>query len=93
MSMALALQGLGRVAESRAALQELEQKDGHGWAFQIAQVQAFGGEADEAFLWLDRALGQRDMGAALEVKGDPLLRKIRGDPRYAALLARMNLPP
>jgi len=93
VSMALALQGLGRVAESRAALQELEQKEGHGWAFQIAQVHAFAGEADEAFLWLDRALVQRDMGAALEVKGDPLLRQIRGDPRYAALLARMNLPP
>jgi len=93
MSMALALQGLGRVAESRAALQELEQKEGHGWAFQIAQVHAFAGETDEAFLWLDRALVQRDMGAALEVKGDPLLRQIRGDPRYAALLARMNLPP
>jgi len=93
MSVALALQGLGRVDESRATLQELEQKEGHGWAFQIAQVHAFRGEADEAFLWLDRALGQRDMGAALELKGDPLLRRIRGDPRYATLLARMNLPP
>ena len=93
MSTALALQELGRVAESRAALQELEQKEGHGWAFQIAQVHAFAGEADEAFLWLDRALEQRDMGAALELKGDPLLRRIRGDPRYAALLARMSLPP
>jgi eukaryotic-like serine/threonine-protein kinase len=93
MSMALAYHELGRLAESRAALQELEQKEGHGWAFQIAQVHAFAGEADEAFLWLDRALEQRDMGAALEVKGDPLLRRIRGDPRYAALLARMGLPP
>ena len=45
MGMALALQGLGRVAESRAALQELEQKEGHGWAFQIAQVHAFAGRA------------------------------------------------
>jgi hypothetical protein len=93
MSVALAYQELGRFAESRAALQELEQKEGHGWAFQIAQVHAFAGETDEAFLWLDRALEQRDMGAALEMKGDPLLRKIRGDPRYALLLARMSLPP
>jgi hypothetical protein len=26
------------------------------------------------------------------VKLDPLLRRIRGDPRYPALLMRMNLP-
>jgi hypothetical protein len=26
------------------------------------------------------------------IKTDPLLRKIRGDPRYAALLRKLNLP-
>ena len=93
MSLSLAYHGLGREAESRAALEELERTHGHGWAFQIAQVHAFRGEVDAAFLWLDRALEQRDLGLALEAKGDPLLQKIRGDPRFPILLARMNLPP
>ena len=43
--------------------------------------------------WLERAFEHRDSGLALEVKGDPLLRSVHKDPRYAALLARMNLPP
>jgi tetratricopeptide (TPR) repeat protein len=93
MSVSLAFHGLGREAESRAALEELERTHGHGWAFQIAQVHAFRGETDDAFLWLDRALEQRDLGLALEAKGDPLMRSVRGDPRFASLLARLNLPP
>jgi eukaryotic-like serine/threonine-protein kinase len=92
MSLSLAYHGLGREADSQAALQELERTEAHGWAFQIAQVHAFRGETDEAFRWLDRALEQRDLGLALEAKGDPLMQKIRGDPRFATLLARLNLP-
>ena len=34
---------------------------------------------------------QRD-GGLVNVKVDPLLRKLHGDPRYAALLKKMNLP-
>ena len=93
MGLSLALHDLGRDAESRQALEELERTEGHGWAFQIGEIHAYRGETDLAFLWLDRALEQRDSGLALEVKGDPLLRKIRGEPRLATLLARMNLPP
>jgi eukaryotic-like serine/threonine-protein kinase len=93
MSLSLAYHGLGRDADSQAALQELERTEAHGWAFQIAQVHAFRGETNEAFLWLDRALEQRDLGLTLEVKGDPLLQKIRGDPRFGTLLTRLNLPP
>jgi tetratricopeptide (TPR) repeat protein len=91
-SRAVALQALGRGAESRAALDELERTEGHGFAFQIAQVHAYRGEVDEAFTWLDRALVQRDMGLPLEAKGDPLLQPIRGDPRYGRLLALLKLP-
>jgi hypothetical protein len=41
---------------------------------------------------LDRAYVQRDAGLRA-VKFSPLLRGLRGDPRYAAMLAKMNLPP
>ncbi len=90
---ALAFKDLGRDADSRAALAELERTQGHGAAFQIAGIHAWRGENDLALSWLERAFEARDSGLALEVKGDPLLRGVRKDPRYAALLSRMNLSP
>ena len=91
--MALAYHDLGKDAESRAALDELVRTQGHGAAFQIAEVHAWRGEPDQAMAWLERAFEARDSGLALEVKGDPLLRSVRQDPRYASLLSRMNLSP
>jgi TolB-like protein/tetratricopeptide (TPR) repeat protein len=93
MGSAMAYRDLGREAESRAALDELTRTQGHGAAFQIAEVHAWRGEKDDAIAWLDRAFEHRDSGLALEVKADPLLRNLRADPRYATLLSRMNLPP
>ena len=43
------------------------------------------------FEWLDRAYGQRNAGLIL-TKVDPLLKNLRHDPRYAALLKKLNLP-
>jgi TolB-like protein len=93
MGSALAYRDLGRDADSLAALAELERTQGHGAAFQIAEVHAWRGEPDRAMAWLERAFEHRDSGLALEVKGDPLLTSIRNDPRYLALLSRMNLAP
>jgi hypothetical protein len=44
-----------------------------------------------AFTWLERAHAQRDGGMAL-MKSDPMLEKLHGDPRFAVLLRKMNLP-
>ena len=82
---------VGRKAESDAALRELTQKFAGEWAYQIAEVHAFRGEIDEAFAWLDRAYAQRDGGFS-EMKGDPLLKNLEGDPRYVAFLRKMKLP-
>jgi TolB-like protein/Flp pilus assembly protein TadD len=86
---ALAEHALGHEKESRRALDELVARFGHSDAPLIAEVHAWRGEATQAFEWLDRALGQEFEG----VKYDPYLRSLRGDPRYAQLLKRMNLPP
>jgi len=48
------------------------------------------GDKDEAFRWLDRAASEM-AGSVQTVKVDPLLDPIRSDPRYAALLLRLNL--
>src|SRR6202171_3158610 len=88
---ALALHDLGRAQEARQALDHLIARWGHAAAYQIAQNYAWRGEQDRAFEWLERAVKQRD-GGLVNVKVDPLLRKLHGDPRYAALLKKMNLP-
>jgi len=59
--------------------------------YQIAQVFAWWGDRDRAFEQLDRGRAMADVGLRY-VKYDPLLRKLRGDPRYTALLQKMKLP-
>jgi serine/threonine-protein kinase len=90
--IAMAQHDLGRAAESQRALDELAKKYGHSSAFQIAQAYAWRGDRDRAFEWLERGYRQRDGGLGF-LKSDPLLRKIRGDPRYVELLRKMKLPP
>jgi serine/threonine protein kinase/Tfp pilus assembly protein PilF len=89
--LALAYHALGRKKEADAALAELIAKFHAEAAYQIAEVYAFRGEADRAFEWLERAYAQRDGGLS-EMKGDPLLKNLERDPRYAAFLKKMKLP-
>jgi eukaryotic-like serine/threonine-protein kinase len=89
--LALAYQALGRKTEADRALAEFLEKDREIAAFQIGEVYAFRGERDRAFEWLERAYAQRDPGLS-EIKGDPLLKGLEGDPRYRALLAKLGLP-
>ena len=90
--LALAYHALGRNEEADAALAELIAKYKAVMAFQVAQVYAFRGQSDLAFQWLERAYAQRDAGMTF-LKGDPLLKSLKRDPRYAAFLAKMRLPP
>jgi hypothetical protein len=78
--------------EAEAALAELIEKRQNTAALQIAEVYAYMGEAERAFKWLERAYAQRDTGLSSSIKGDPLLKKLKHDPRYAALLKKMDLP-
>jgi len=63
---------------------------GNRWTYQIAAVHAFRDEADEAFLWLDRAMDRRDTSLNL-LSGDPLMDNIRDDPRLDEVFARLGL--
>jgi TolB-like protein/tetratricopeptide (TPR) repeat protein len=88
---AMAEHDLGHPQDSRRALDELIDKFGHSAAYQVAEVYAWRGEKDGAFEWLERARAQRD-GGLISLKVDWLLRNLRGDPRYFALLKKINLP-
>ena len=88
---ALAQHDLGHPGESQQALDKLIVRFGHIAAYQVAQVYAWRGENDRGFEWLQRAYAQRD-SALRNLKVDPFLRKLRDDPRYTALLKKMNLP-
>jgi len=87
----MAYYALGREKESDAALQELIAKYHGSMAYQIAEVYAFRNQSDKAFEWLDRAYVQRDSGL-IGTKVDPPLKSLHKDPRYAALLKKLNLP-
>jgi TolB-like protein/DNA-binding winged helix-turn-helix (wHTH) protein len=87
----VAYYALGRKKESDAALNELVTKYHAESAYQIAQVYAFQNQSDNAFEWLDRAYAQRD-GGLIGTKMDPLLKNLHSDPRYAALVKKLNLP-
>src|SRR6266436_5835973 len=74
-----------------AALSELIQNGRDTLAYQIAEVYAVRGETDKAFEWLQIAYDNHDTGT-LAILVDPLLHGLRDDPRYKALVAKMNFP-
>ena len=87
---AIAYYALGQKQESDATLSDLVTKYQQN-TYRIAEVYAFRNQSDEAFEWLDRAYVQRNAGLIL-TKVDPLLKSLRRDPRYAALLKKLNFP-
>lgn len=80
----------GPATEAQQALASLIARIGETDPASVAAVYAWRGEPDHAFEWLERAYDRR-VGLS-EIKTDPLFRKIRGDPRFAALLRKMGLP-
>ena len=89
--LALAYHALSRKTDADTALQNLEAEYTATSPYRIAEVHAYRGETDQAFVWLDRAWRVRDP-SALDVKRTPLLARIRSDPRYKAFLLKMKLP-
>jgi TolB-like protein/DNA-binding winged helix-turn-helix (wHTH) protein/Tfp pilus assembly protein PilF len=87
---ALAYTALGRRPEADGALQILVSNYPNEAAYQIAEVYAVRGEMDRAFEWLELARTQRDAGLSA-MMGDPLLKNLHPDPRYAPFLKKMRL--
>ena len=83
---------MGRTAKAQKEVLELIrlQAQGKHLAHPIAAVYAGLGDYDQAFRWLDVAYKARD-GSLIPLKTDPTLDPLRDDPRFAALLLKMEL--
>jgi TolB-like protein/lipoprotein NlpI len=90
--VAMAEHDLGHDKESQEALDALVATYAHTNAYQVAEVYAWRGDRDKAFHWLERAYTQHD-GILVQIKFDPLLAKLRADPRFSEMLKKMGLPP
>ena len=70
-------------------LLELSKKE-HVSSFYVALVYTCLGQKDQAFEWLEKAYEEHDVYLS-QLKVRPLLDSLRSDPRYKAMLKKMNL--
>jgi serine/threonine-protein kinase len=84
----------GKRTEGRKILIELEQSATKKYVspFPLAVAYTGLGEKDRAFAALEKAYEERSWGMGM-LRVNPVFDPIRSDPRFAALLRRVNLPP
>lgn len=90
--LALVYYALGRKQESDAALARLTREFALTTPLNIGIVHAYRGERDQAFAWMEKAVEGRDLTIGHKFRYDPKLEPLRSDPRYKALLKKMNWP-
>ena len=86
--IAMAEHDLGHARASQEALDGLRARVAEDGRWLAAPVHAWRGEREEAF----EILAKLPPDELTELKVDPALLKLRGDPRYGALLERARLP-
>jgi len=91
VGLALAYSTRGRSAEADRALDTILRNEA-GWPYQLAEIYAVRRAPDKVFEWLNRAVAEHDPGLVNYVRLDPVFRDYRSDPRFAALLDKLNLP-
>lgn len=89
--LAAVYHSLGHTSQSDAALDSLKTRFAEVAPYQIAEAYAYRGQAGEAFAWLERAYQHRDPGIA-SMKRSVMLKPLRRDPRFAAILRKLKLP-
>ena len=89
--LAMLYYSAGQKAESQRSLDIVLARHSNVWGYQIAQIYAWRGEKDKAFEWLERSYQSHDGGLSYLVY-DRMLHSLHSDPRYAALLKKLNLP-
>lgn len=92
--LGLGLAQSGNVAEAHALLTQLRAADQQTYipASCFAWIYLGLGELEETFKWMNRAVDERDP-MMTPIRSYPFFDPIRADPRFAALLRKMNLEP
>jgi len=91
-ALAIVYHALGRRGESDAALTRLLASDASiTWPTGVAMVYAQRGQREEALKWLEKGYQVRDPEWMMLIRSDSLVGGLRDDPRYKALLRKMNL--
>lgn len=83
-----------RVAQARGILVRLEREAAHRYvsAAAIAAIHAALGDREAALHWLERACDEH-ASALIYLNVDPVFDPLREEPRFQAIVARVNLPP
>ena len=83
----------GRKSETQKIIRELKQRSRHHYVFPSVFAHAYLGLGDKnrALTYLEQAYEEQDP-ALFYLKVGPLLEPLRSEPRFQALLRRVNLP-
>jgi hypothetical protein len=92
IGLSMAYHALGQDSDSDAALATLIEKHGQGWAYNIAYIQAYRGDIDLAFEWLDKAVEFKDGGLS-EILSEKMFSNLYDDPRWLPFLKQINYAP
>ncbi|HJR34983.1 MAG TPA: protein kinase [Gemmatimonadales bacterium] len=90
---AVVLAWAGQTVEARRVLEDLkaQRKSRYVAAHGLAQIHAALGETEAAFAELERGVTERTFGL-VAVRFNPVFRTMRQDPRWAALMRKLNFP-
>ena len=86
---------MGRREDALRIIRSLEARRAQQWIDPVFIASAYDGlpDPDGAMRWLERAFEERAFLLRSLIAWDtPLLRNVRKDPRYAALMRTMKLP-
>jgi len=90
-SLAVLFNRLKRQSEAQAMLDQLVKENGDAAAYQYAGIYAQWGDMKTALKWIERAYEVKDPGVAF-MKADPMLEPIRREPRFQAVVRKLNFP-
>jgi TolB-like protein/Flp pilus assembly protein TadD len=89
--LAVTYQKLGRHADAQAMLQKVKSAEGESGAYDYAEIYAQWGDIPKALEWLETAVRLRDPDLG-QLKTDPYLDPLRGEPRFQAIERALKLP-
>ncbi len=90
-ALAVLFNKLNRQSEAQAVFDQLAKENGDAAAYQYAGIYAQWGDMKTALKWIERAYEVKDPGLAF-MKADPMLEPIRREPRFQAVVRKLNFP-